>query len=192
MARDSSRRKGVSLAKGPVAILGLLGVAYGISALIFGSHGFTLHIPHGAVHGKKWIGLEVNGWSDLLFIAAGLLLLFSAPLHWGAKSMSLLVGLVMIAAAIVAAIRGNGVFGIFAADHITELIWAAAGVLLLVLAFLPRVGGGSDDEERPRSEVRTRRVVRREPQTATPSEPVQEPAPTAGARRTTTDNHESR
>jgi hypothetical protein len=192
MARNSSQNKGVSLAKGPVGILGLIGVAYGISALIFSSHGFTLHIPHGAVHGKTWIGLGVNGWTDLLFIAAGLLLLFSAPLHWGAKSMSLLVGLVMIAAAIVAVIRGNGVFGIFAANHITELIWAAAGVLLLVLAFLPRVGGGSDEEQRSGSEVPTRRVVRTEPRTAGPSEPVQEPAPTAGARRTTTENHESR
>jgi hypothetical protein len=36
-----------------VGILGLVGVVYGLSALIFASHGFTLHIPHGAVHGKK-------------------------------------------------------------------------------------------------------------------------------------------
>ncbi len=143
MARDSTTdSKGVSLAKGPVGILGLIGILYGLSALIFSSHGFALHIPHGAVHGKHWIGLEVNGWTELMFIAAGLLLLFSAPLHWGAKSMSLLLGLVMIAAAIIAIIRGNGVFGIFAANHLTELVWAAAGVLLLVLGFLPRVGGG--------------------------------------------------
>jgi hypothetical protein len=148
MAQDTTtRRKGVSLAKGPVAILGLIGIVYGLSALLFASHGFTLHIPHGAVHGKKWIGLEVNGWSDLLFIAAGLLLLLAAPLHWGAKSMSLLVGLVMIAAAVVAVIRGNGVFGIFAANHLTELVWAAAGVLLLVLALLPRVGARDGEDE---------------------------------------------
>ena len=148
MTQDETQsRKGVSLAKGPVGIIGLVGVIYGLSALIFASHGFTLHVPHGAVHGKKWIGLEVNGWSDLLFIAAGLLLLLSAPLHWGAKSMSLLVGLAMIAAAIVAIIRGNGVFGVFAANHLTELVWAAAGVLLLVLALLPRVGA-RDGEDR--------------------------------------------
>lgn len=68
------------------ASLGLIGVIYGISALILGDHGFALHVRHGAVHGKKWLGLEVNGWSDLLFIASGLALLFSAPLHCGAKS----------------------------------------------------------------------------------------------------------
>ena len=149
MTRDSNQRtKGVSLAKGPVAIIGLLGVIYGISALIFGSHGFALHVPHGAAHGHKWLGLEVNGWTGLLFIAAGLLLLFSAPLHWGAKSMSLLVGLVLAAAAVIAVIRGDGVFGIFAANHLTELVWGAAAVLLILLALLPRVGGDKDGEDR--------------------------------------------
>ena len=148
MAGDmSASRRGVSLAKGPVGIVGVLGVLYGLSALLFSSHGFALHVPHGAVHGKRWIGLEVNGWSDLLFIAAGLLLLLAAPLHWGAKSMSLLVGLAMLAAAIVAVIRKDGVFGIFAANHVTEVVWAAAGVLLLVLALLPRVG--ARDGEQP-------------------------------------------
>jgi hypothetical protein len=171
MARNSTQsRKGVSLAKGPVGIIGLIGVIYGLSALIFASHGFALHIPHGAVHGKKWIGLEVNGWSDLLFIAAGLLLLLSAPLHWGAKSMSLLVGLAMIAAAIVAIIRGNGVFGIFAANHLTELVWAAAGVLLLVLALLPRVGardGGAQTDQRQGA------TASRSPVTRGSTEPVE-------------------
>ncbi len=190
MPRDTSQpRKGVSLAKGPVGILGIIGILYGLSALIFSSHGFALHIPHGAVHGKKWIGLEVNGWSDLLFVAAGLALLLSAPLHWGAKSMSLLVGLVMIAAAIIAFIRKDGVFGIFAANHLTELIWAAAGVLLLAMALLPRVGAREGHEAAeepvgaaaPRSTVergsgarvesgsapRSRRLVRRRPASQT-------------------------
>ena len=191
MGRDTTEpRKGVSLAKGPVGILGLIGILYGLSALIFSSHGFALHIPHGAVHGQKWIGLEVNGWSELMFIAAGLLLLFSAPLHWGAKSMSLLVGLVMIAAAVIALIRKDGVFGIFAANHVTELIWAAAGVLLLVLALLPRVGRreGSDDDQRPGARVR-HQAVAPETQTTAHSEPVQDPSPSsAGARRTTREN----
>ena len=193
MARDetTSKGKGVSLAKGPVGILGLIGVLYGLSALIFSSHGFALHIPHGAVHGEKWIGLEVNGWSELLFIAAGLALLFAAPLHWGAKSMSLLVGFVLIAAAIIALIRKDGVFGIFAANHLTELIWAAAGVLLLVLALLPRVGGDRDapDQQEPVGRPRTRRVVEPEPVDRGGTEPGQDPSPSStGARRTTTDN----
>jgi len=35
----------------------------------------------GNVNGKQFLGIEVNGWSSLLFIAAGALLVFGAPLH---------------------------------------------------------------------------------------------------------------
>ncbi len=148
MARNEDRKnKGVSLAKGPVGLLGLLGLVYGISALIFAGHGFaTQHVPSGGVHGKTWLGLEVNGWSDLLFIAAGLLLMFGAPLHFGAKAMSLLVGLALGAAALVALARGDGVFGIFAANGRPELVWGVAGVLLILLSRLPRVGGKTNRE----------------------------------------------
>jgi len=59
--------------------LGVLASAL-ITALIFGGHGFAQHPLNGAVHGKTWLGLEVNGWSALLFIAAGLLLLLAAPM----------------------------------------------------------------------------------------------------------------
>ena len=172
MARDTTTaRKGVSLAKGPVGILGVLGILYGLSALILKSHGFALHIPHGAVHGKKWIGLEVNGWSDLLFIAAGLALLLAAPLHWGAKSMSFLVGGVLIAAAVIGYIRKDGVFGIFAANHLTELVWAAAGVLLLIVALLPRVGGRSgQDTPRQTGAVERGPARRHTGDTRTPAE----------------------
>jgi hypothetical protein len=46
--------KGISLARGPVGLVGLVLLAYGNTALIFGGHGFTLHVPSGAVHGKTW------------------------------------------------------------------------------------------------------------------------------------------
>jgi hypothetical protein len=167
-----TRSRGVSLAKGPVALIGLLGVIYGISALIFGSHSFVLHFPHGHTSGKRWIGLEVNGWTSLLFLAAGLALLFSAAAHWSAKTLSFLVGLLLIAAAVVAIIRGHGIFGIFAADHATEFIWAAAGVVLLILARLPRVGGATRDAPVPTTTaapagggpIARRRAARRESQ----------------------------
>ena len=188
MAQDTTTaRKGVSLAKGPIGILGVIGILYGVSALIFASHGFALHIPHGAVRGKKWIGLEVNGWSELLFIAAGLALLLSAPLHWGAKSMSMIVGLVLIAAAIIAVVRKDGVFGIFAANHLTELVWAAAGVLLLILALLPRIGAreGTDNTDQPAGATASRPTSRRRSaQTAERgSEPVSARSATTSSRR---------
>lgn len=139
MARNT--HKGVSLAKDPVAIIGIVLLAYGITALIFGGHSFSAHPVSGTVNGKTWLGLEVNAWSSLLFIGAGAVLLFGAPLHWAAKSMSLIVGLVLGAASVIALFDKQDVFGIFAANGLTKLVWGVAAALLIVLALLPRVGG---------------------------------------------------
>lgn len=175
MAR-TRESKGVSLAKGPVAILGMALLAYGVTGLIFGGNSFTSSPLDGTVNGEKWLGLEVNGWSNLLFVGAGALLLFGAPLHWGAKGMSLIVGLALGAASVIALVDKDDVFGIFAANGLTKLVWGAAATLLLVLALLPRVGGAKkaddhadDRDERPRS---TRRVERE--RTAVDREPVRE------------------
>jgi hypothetical protein len=48
---------GTSLAKGPVGLIGLALLAYGVSALIFASHSFAQHTPNGAVHGESWLSL---------------------------------------------------------------------------------------------------------------------------------------
>jgi hypothetical protein len=132
---------GWSLVKGPVAVVGVLGIAFGVAGLIFGGHGFTtVDIPHGAVTGKLWLGVSANGWTNLLFIAAGLLLLLGSSMHWGAKTSAFVVAGVLGAAAVIAVIRGNGVFGIFAANHRTEIVWGAAAIVLVLLSMLPRVG----------------------------------------------------
>jgi hypothetical protein len=141
--------KGTSLAKGPIGLLGLALLAYGITALIFGGHGFTQHAPTGAVSGKTWLGLEVNGWSGLLFVAAGLLLLLGTPVHWGAKGVSLIVGVALVALSLVALANGHGALGVFAANGLTELVWGAGGLLLIVFSRLPRVGGGTKSVDEP-------------------------------------------
>ena len=163
---NRQRTKGTSLAKGPVGLIGLALLAYGITALIFGGHGFTQHAPTGAVDGKTWLGLEVNGWSGLLFVAAGLLLLLGAPMHWGAKGMSLIVGLALGAAALIAFANGHGTLGIFAANHLTELVWGAAAVLLIVLSQLPRVGANTSRRKGDVGRLGATRQVEPEPRAA--------------------------
>src|SRR6185312_15267797 len=159
MTTRHKKAKGTSLAKGPIGLIGLALLAYGITALIFGGHGFTQHAPTGAVHGKTWLGLEVNGWSSLLFIAPGLLLLLGAPMHWGAKTMSLIVGSALAALCLIALANGHGALGMFAANGVTELVWGAAGALLIVLSLLPRVGGKSKHVDvRPAPAITTQRV----------------------------------
>jgi hypothetical protein len=140
MAKAPNR--GTSLARGPVGIIGMILLAYGVTALIFGGRSFTTHPLDGTVNGKTWLGLEVNGWSDLLFIGGGALLLFGAQLHLAAKTLSLLVGLGFAAAAAISWVDGDDVLGIFAANGRTTLVWAIVAAVLIVLALLPRVGGG--------------------------------------------------
>jgi hypothetical protein len=136
----TNKTRGVSLAKGPIALIGALLLAYGVTAFVMGGHSFALDFPSGTVNGKTWLGLEVNAWSSLLFAGAGVLLLISAPAHWAAKTMSLLVGLVLLAAAVIALYDKQDVLGIFAANGPIRLVWAIAGLLLVVLSLLPRVG----------------------------------------------------
>jgi hypothetical protein len=134
------RTKGVSLAKGPVGIIGAVLLAGGILGLLMGSTDFTTHAPNGDVTGGTFLGIEGNGWTWLGFAGAGVILLMSAPMHWAAKTISLIVGLVMAAACVIAIVDGNDVFGVVAANRATMLVMGAAGVALLVVAMLPRVG----------------------------------------------------
>jgi hypothetical protein len=159
------RTKGVSLAKGPVGIIGIVLLAGGILGLLFGSTNFEVNAPDGNVTGGTWFGIEGNGWTWLLFGASGLVLLMSAPMHWGAKTMSLVVGLVMAAAAIIALVDGNDVLGIFAANDATMLAFGAAAVACLIVAMLPRVGRRREvvvDRDRDRRFARRRGREREE------------------------------
>jgi hypothetical protein len=163
-----NKHRGVSLAKGPVALVGLALLAYGITAFLFGGHSFAADPISGTVNGKTWLGLEVNAWSSLLFIGAGALLLFGSPLHWGAKSLALIVGLAFGAASLIALYDKHDVLGIFAANGLTKLVWGAAATVLLILALLPRVGGRTQARRarRPRASTpapRDRRVADPEP-----------------------------
>jgi hypothetical protein len=138
------RTRGVSLAKGPVGIIGLILLAGGILGLLFGSTDFTTNAPDGDVTGSTFLGIEGNGWTWAGIGASGLILLLSAPMHWSAKTMALIVGIVMIAACVIAIVDGNDVFGVAAANRATMVVFGAAGVALLVVAMLPRVGRRRD------------------------------------------------
>ena len=54
--------------------------------------------------------------------------------------MSLIVGLALGVASVIALYDKQDVFGIFAANGLTKLVWGAAAMLLILLSLLPRVG----------------------------------------------------
>jgi hypothetical protein len=132
---------GPSLAKGPNLIIGSILVAYGLSGLLRNAGqdfpSFSSSFPDGSVSGASWLGPEINGWTVWLCIAAGALLLFGAAQHHLAKLMSLIVGLALGAAAIIALIDGD-VLGLAAANGWTELGWGIASAILLLNVFSPR------------------------------------------------------
>jgi hypothetical protein len=134
------RTKGVSLAKGPVGIIGAILLAGGILGLLMGSTDFTTSAPDGNVNGGTFLGIEGNGWTWVLFAGAGAILLISATMHWAAKAMAMIVGLAMGAGAVIAIVDGSDIFGVFAANRATMLVMGVAAVALLIAAMLPRVG----------------------------------------------------
>ena len=106
------------------------------------------------------------------FAAAGLLLLLGSPIHWGAKSMAFIVGVVMVVGALISLSDGDDVLGVVATNNWTTLVMGAGGAALIVLSMMPRVGtrrGGRRPvatREEPCVEERPRRFGA---STATPS-----------------------
>jgi hypothetical protein len=141
MPTRTRTEKGVSLARGPALILGTILEVAGLYFL-YKQHGFPKfsNFPNGdaPVQGKVFLGIfGVNGWTGLLTAAAGGLLLFGAAQHLLAKTMSLIVGVALGAAAVIAVISGN-VLGLAAANSWTRLGWGVCAVILLFNTLVPR------------------------------------------------------
>jgi hypothetical protein len=153
-------RPGMSLAKGPVALIGLASIAFGVLGFIFGGRSFTMHPLRGTVNGANFIGVEGNGWTWALFAAGGLLLLMGSRLHWSAKTTAMIVGIAYGVAALLGVTDGSDALGIFAMNGLTEIILGATGVALLILSMMSRVGGRpatvapADRTDRPAREAR--------------------------------------
>jgi hypothetical protein len=133
--------KGISLARGPALILGTILQVAGLYFL-YKQHLFPKfsNLPNGKIPppGKVFFGIfGANGWTGLLTAAAGGLLLFGAAQHLLAKTMSLIVGIALGAAAITALISGN-VLGLAAANGWTEILWGASALILLFNTLIPR------------------------------------------------------
>jgi hypothetical protein len=137
---ETRTEKGASLARGPALITGTILLAIGLYSL-YKQHYFPpfSNFPNGKapVDGKVLGIFGVNGWTGMLTAVAGGLLLFGAAQHLLAKTMSLIVGVALGAAAIIALVSGN-VLGMAAANHWTELGWGIVAVILLFNTLIPR------------------------------------------------------
>ncbi len=122
-------------------ILGTILLAAGLYFL-YRAHSFPRfsNVPNGTAHkdGTFLLGLfGANGWTGMFTAVCGGLLLLGAAQHLLAKTMSLIVGLALGAAAIISGVSGD-VLGMAAANGWTELGWAVCAVILLFNTLAPR------------------------------------------------------
>lgn len=137
---ETRTEKGISLARGPALIAGTILLAAGLYFL-YKQHTFPKfsNFPNGdaPVTGKAFGIFGANGWTGMLTAVGGGLLLFGAAQHLLAKTMSLIVGVGLGAAAIISLISGN-VLGMAAANGWTKLGWGIAAGFLLFNTAIPR------------------------------------------------------
>lgn len=157
MADDHTTTKGPGLARGPALIIGAILAAFGLILFLKAGDTPTGGFPDADVDGSKFLGFETNGWTAWITTAAGALLLFGAAQHLLAKAISLIVGLVLGACAIIALVDGD-VLGLAAANIWTELGWGIAAVLLVLNVLAPRVDRDRDDHRDDDDHERTRRT----------------------------------
>lgn len=136
--------KGPGLARGPAMIIGTILSVAGLALFLHAGATPTEGFPDADVSADKILGFESNGWTAWITTAAGVLLLFGAAQHLLAKAMSLVVGVVLAACAVIALIDGD-VLGLAAANWAVELAWGVAAVILLLNLLAPRVSHTEHD-----------------------------------------------
>lgn len=145
----TTETKGAGLARGPALVVGAILLAFGLLAII--AHNafpsFGSNFPDGDAKGTKFIIFEVNGWTNWLIMVSGGLLLFGSAQHLLAKTMSLIVGGILVAAAVIALISGD-ILGVGAANLWTWVGLGAAGVVMLLNVLSPR---RTHEEDEPRT-----------------------------------------
>lgn len=97
------------------------------------------------INGDLILGLEVNGWHNIVHLASGIVLLLAAFTRAAAKSIALAFGLVYVVVTVVGFVDGNDVLGFVPVNTVDNLVHAAiAGLGLLVALVSP-----ADDRPSP-------------------------------------------
>jgi Domain of unknown function (DUF4383) len=92
---------------------------------------------NGALQGDSFLGLEVNGWHNLVHLLSGLVLLAAFSKRKPAKTVALAFGVVYGVVAVIGLVDGNDVLGLIPinpADNVLHLVLAAAGILAALIS----------------------------------------------------------
>lgn len=152
----------------PAQIFCLIG---GLLALAFGALGFLVNgsfedasfgfdFSGEDVHGDLFLAIEVNGWANVVNIAAGLLLLVGGLVSRGAaRAMAIVLGIVYAVIAIFGWLDGNDVLGVMVTNTLGNIAYTAFAAVALVAGALSPSGEDDDAIHAPRE----REVVEAEP-----------------------------
>ena len=109
-------------------------IAAGVLGFFFGGSGFG---TGDAVQGREFLGLEVNGWHNIVHIASGALLLFASPKAKLAGTALLVFGLTYAVVTIWGFLDGNTVANLIPVnlpDNILHLLLAAGSLFVALTA----------------------------------------------------------
>jgi hypothetical protein len=117
-------------------VAGVLGAVLVVAGLI----GLTADssFATGGVQGDYFLGLEVNGWHNLVHIASGLLLLCGLGSNSRARTVCRLFGLTYVVVTIVGLADGSDVFGLLPVNAADNGLHAVLAVVALWAAALSK------------------------------------------------------
>ena len=127
-ARDDGRHTG----RTPAQWYCLLAGAVLLLAGIFGFISDATFDAGSDLQGDSFLGLEVNGWHNVVHVLSGVVLLAAFSRRKPAKAVALTFGLVYGLVTIIGLIDGNDVLGIIpvnAADNVLHLALSLVGIL---------------------------------------------------------------
>ncbi len=89
------------------------------------------------INGDLLLGLEVNGWHNIVHLASGLVLLLAAASRGLAKTIALTFALVYVVVTVIGFVDGDDVLGVIpinTADNLLHTAIAAVGLLAALVS----------------------------------------------------------
>ncbi|MBW3653251.1 MAG: DUF4383 domain-containing protein [Actinobacteria bacterium] len=107
----------------------------------FGEAALGLDLNDGElINGDLFLGLEVNGWHNIVHLASGLVLLLAAASRALAKIVALTFALVYVGVTVIGFLDGNDVLGIIPVNTADNLLHAAIAAVGLLAALISPAG----------------------------------------------------